>query len=127
MSRPKVVLTTLASVLGLALACSRQPAGPMSPTAHPVASAADGADGSTLKADPPELVSPIKDQQAPDNPLLIAKPTKMDFDGRSDGLLYHFEVYNPAGSKILDSGLLAQPQFQITDRLDYSLRFTWRV
>jgi hypothetical protein len=127
MSRSKFVLTALASILGLALACSRQSPAPMSPTSHGVANAADAADGSTLKADPPVLVSPINNQQASDNPTLTAKPTKLDFDGRSAGLQYRFELYNPSGAKILDSGLLNQPTFQVTERLPFSQRHTWRV
>ena len=43
----------------------------------------------------------------------------MDFDGVSAGLQYRFEVYNAAGAKIIDSGLLGQPTFQITEKLVY--------
>src|ERR1700741_1338458 len=114
MSRSKFAITALAGILGLALACSHQSPSPTSPTSHAVANANEATDGSTLKADPPALVSPINDQQSVDNPTLIAKTTKMDFDGRSDGLQYRFEVYNPAGAKFIDSGLLDQPTFQIT-------------
>src|SRR5215475_7305878 len=127
MSRSKFVVTALASILGLALACSRQSPSPASPTSHPAARAAEGADGSTLKADPPVLVSPLNDQQQPDNPTLTAKPTRMDFDGRSDGLLYRIEVYNAAGSKIIDTGLLPQPTYPIAQKLEYQQRHTWRA
>jgi hypothetical protein len=127
MSRPKFVLITISAFLGLALACSRQAAAPTSPSAHPAASSTESADGSTLKADPPVLVSPLNDAQASDSPTLVAKPTKMDFDGRSPGLQYRFEVFNPAGAKILDSGLLDEPSFRITENLDYGARHTWRV
>jgi hypothetical protein len=127
MSRSKFVLTALASILGLALACSRQSPAPMSPTSHAVANANEGVDGSTLKADAPELIAPVNDQQAPDTPTLRAKATKMDFDGASAGLQYRFEVYNQAGAKIIDSGLLNQPTFQVTDKLTYAQRHTWRV
>jgi hypothetical protein len=127
MSRPTFLTALVVSALGLALACSRQAASPTSPSAHAAVAAAEGVDGSTLKADPPVLVSPIKDADAPDHPTLVAKPTKMDFDGRSDGLLYRFELYNQAGAKILDSGLLQQPSFQIADNLDYGQRHAWRV
>src|SRR5262249_33683985 len=128
MSRSKLVLTSLACVLGLALACSHQSPSPTSPTSHPVAAASDGTDGSTLKADPPVLVSPLNDQQMPDNPTLTAKPTKMDFDGRApQGLQYRIEVYNAAGAKIIDSGLLDQPTLQITQKLEYAQRHTWRA
>jgi hypothetical protein len=127
MSRPKVVITAIASFLGLALACSHQSPAPTSPSSHAVADANEGVDGSTLKADPPALVSPINDQQAPDNPTLVAKPTKMDFDGVSAGIQYRFEVYNQGGAKIVDSGLLNQPTFQITEKLVYRQRHTWRL
>jgi hypothetical protein len=129
MSRSKFVVTTLASILGLALACSRQSSqSPTAPTSHAAATAADAADGSTLKADPPVLVSPLNDAQMPDNPTLTAKPTKMDFDGRApDGLFYRIEVYNAAGTKIIDTGLLPQPTYQITQKLEYQQRHTWRA
>jgi hypothetical protein len=113
--------------MGLALACGGQSPAPTSPTGQALADAGESANGSTLKADPPALVSPINDQQAPDNPMLVAKTTKMDFDGVSAGLRYHFEVYNPAGAKIIDSGLLNEPTFQITQRLEFKQRHTWRV
>ncbi len=127
MSRSKFVITALAIILGLALACSHQSPSPTSPTSHPVAKASDGTDGSTLKADPPVLVSPLNDAQQPDNPTLTAKTTKMDFDGVSAGLQYRIEVYNAAGAKIIDTGLLAQPTYQITQKLEYAQRHTWRV
>jgi hypothetical protein len=128
MSRSKLFVTSLASILGLALACNHQSPSPTSPTSHPVATASDGTDGSTLKADPPVLVSPVNDQQMPDNPTLTAKPTKMDFDGRApQGLQYRIEVYNAAGAKIIDSGLLDQPTIQITQKLEYAQRHTWRA
>jgi len=127
MVRSRILITLAASLLGLALACSRQSPSPTSPSSHPASNTADGADGSTLKADAPVLLSPIHDQQAPDNPTLTAKPTKMDFDGLSAGLQYRFEVFNPAGAKIVDSGLLNQPTFQVTDKLVYRQRHTWRV
>ena len=126
MSRSKVLLTTVASVLGLAVACSHQSPAPTSPTTHAVANANEAVDWSTLKADAPELISPINDQQAPDTPTLRAKATKMDFDGVSAGLQYRFEVYNQAGAKIADSGLLNQPTFQVTDKLAYGQRHTCR-
>lgn len=127
MSRSSFVITATASVLGLALACSHPSPSPTSPTTHPVANANDGIEGSTLKADAPELISPINDQQASDTPTLSAKPTKMDFDGVSAGLQYRFEVYNQGGAKIVDSGLLNQPTFQVTDKLAKAQRHTWRV
>src|SRR5262245_15496567 len=127
MTRPKFVITAFAGFLGLALACGRQSSAPTSPSGQAAANGAEGAGGSTLKADPPALVSPINDQQAPDKPTLTARTTKMDFDGRSPGLQYRFEVYNPVGAKIIDSGLLDQPTFQIVDALVYKQRHTWRV
>src|SRR5262249_32898504 len=128
MSRSKFVVITLASIFGLTLACSRQSPSPTAPTSHSATAATDGTDGSTLKADPPVLVSPLNDAQMPDNPTLTAKATKMDFDGRSpEGLFYRIEVYNAAGSKIIDTGLLAQPTYQITQKLEYQQRHTWRV
>lgn len=127
MSRPRFTIVGLAAVFGLALACSRQPAAPTSPTSQSAAGADAAPDGSTLKAEPPVPVSPINDQQAKDSPTLTAKPTAMSFDGSTENLQYHFEVYNESDVKILDSGLLATPIFPITTPLDFKKRHTWRV
>src|SRR5205823_700255 len=75
----------------------------------------------------PVPVSPINNQQAKDAPTLIATPTAMNFDGRTADLQYHFEVYDESGVKILDSGLLETPTFQITTSLAFKTRHTWRV
>ena len=127
MARSTFILSAFSLISTLALACSRQSPAPTSPSTHSAASTFDSTDGSTLKADPPAPVSPVRDEQTPDNPTLTARPTKMDFDGREPGLLYHFEVYDPGGAKILDSGLRTQTTFQITERLEHNRRHSWRV
>lgn len=127
MSDHRFALGCLVAALALVPACGRQPASPTSPSASEVVAAEAAADGSTLKADAPLLVSPVNDQQAKDSPTLVARPVTLSFDGYSAGLLYRFEVFNEAGAKLLDSGLLAEPAYLIAAPLSYRTRHTWRV
>src|SRR5207248_3138189 len=66
MSRQKSVIAASAAILALALACSKQSSAPTSPSATTPASAAAAADGSTLKAAAPSLVSPLNDAKLDD-------------------------------------------------------------
>jgi len=127
MSRPRFVVTGVAAVLALSLACSRQNANPTSPSAL---GAADGtgaaADGSTLKATPPVPVSPVNDAQVNDLPTLTATPSTMKFTDPAP-LQYRFEVFNEGGAKAQDSGLVNGPSFKVTATLAFRRRHTWRV
>ncbi|MQA30326.1 MAG: hypothetical protein GEU82_10880 [Luteitalea sp.] len=126
MSRSSVTAISVAILLGLAVACSRQSSSPTSPSSQ----GSDGsvpaaADGSTLKATPPTPASPVNDQQVGETPTLSATRSSMKF---ADGpLTYRFQVFNEAGAMVQDSGVMNGPSFRVTARLDFRKRYTWRA
>ena len=126
LSRPSFVVTGIAAVLALSLACSRQTSNPTSPSALAARGADAAADGSTLKATPPVLVSPVNDVQVSDLPTLTATASTMKFTEPLT-LQYRFEVFNEAGAKVQDSGLLNGPSFKVTATLSFRKRHTWRA
>src|SRR5439155_21271406 len=74
MTRRRFAATGLLTFLALAIACTRQPSTPASPTAAVPSQLDASADGSTLKATAPAPISPINDQQVSDAPALTASP-----------------------------------------------------
>ncbi len=127
MSRPRFVVTGVAAVLALSLACSRQTANPTSPSALAAANGTGAAaDGSTLKATAPVPVSPVNDAQVNDLPTLTATASTMKFTDPVP-LQYRFEVFNEAGVKVQDSGLVNSPSFKVTATLSFRRRHTWRA
>ena len=127
MSRPRFVVTGIAAVLALSLACSRQTATPTSPSSLSGANGTGAAaDGSTLKATPPVPVSPVNDVQVSDLPTLTATASTMKFTD-SAALQYRFEIFNEVGAKVQDSGLVSSPSFKVTATLGFRKRHTWRA
>jgi hypothetical protein len=127
MSRPGFVVTGIAAVLALSLACSHQTANPTSPSALATATGTGAAaDGSTLKATAPVPVSPVNDVQVSDLPTLTATASTMKF-AEPAPLQYRFEVFNEAGAKVQDSGLVNGPSFKVTAALSFRKRHTWRA
>jgi hypothetical protein len=127
MSGPKFIVFSIATLLSLAVACSRQPTAPTPATSSPVASADAAADGSTLKVTAPTPTAPINDAQMSDNfPTLTATAATAKF-GDPGPLQYRFEVYGDTGAKVQDSGLMSSPVFRISALLSFKKRQTWRV
>lgn len=128
MFRPRLTVTGLAALLALVLACSRQSAAPISPTAPNAADADAAADGSTLKTTPPVPVSPINDQAVTDSPTLTATASTMKFGGPAPGpLQYRFQVFNEAGTQVADSGAQSGLSYRVTTIVDFKKRHTWRA
>jgi hypothetical protein len=84
------------------------------------------ADGSTLKATAPVPISPVNDAQVNDLPTLTATASTMKFTGPLP-LQYRFEVFNEAGARVQNSGLLNSPSFKVTATLSFRRRHTWRA
>ncbi|HUR34286.1 MAG TPA: hypothetical protein VM032_10865 [Vicinamibacterales bacterium] len=127
MSR-KFTVTGVAALLALAIACSRQAATPTSPSASAAASGAAAADGSTLKVSAPVPVSPINDQQQSDAPTLAANAASTRFGATAPGALsYRFQVFNPAGTMIADSGAIGALTYRVSTIVEFKARHTWRV
>ena len=126
MSRPRFVVTGAAAALVLSLACSRQTANPASPSALTANGTGAAADGSTLKATPPVPRSPVNDAQVNDLPTLTVAASTMKFTDPVP-LQYRFEVFNEAGARVQDSGLVNGPSFKVTATLSFRKRHTWRA
>jgi hypothetical protein len=127
MSRPRFVVIGIAAVLALSLACSRQNAAPTSPSSSGSSNAAGAAaDGSTLKVTSPVPVSPVNDAQVNDLPTLTVTASTMKFTDPAP-LQYRFEIFDEAGVKRQDSGLVNGPSFKVTATLSFRKRHTWRA
>jgi hypothetical protein len=139
MQQFKLALGGLAVLAGLFVACGHESSSPTSPTAaQPGGAAASstaasglnqpaatGADGSTLKATAPTLVSPLNDVKLEERPTLVANPATLKF---SEGTLqYRFQVINEGGVVVYDSGPVATTTHVVTGDLDFEKRHTWRV
>lgn len=120
--------------LALAAACGKNAETPTTPSASSADSASANADGSTIKASAPTLVGPA-------NGLLVEGSfadgvtlrIRNSVSRHSAGLpvVYHFEIYNPAGVKIDDSGEVVpgavETAYKIKVDLDGEVRYTWRA
>lgn len=125
MSGHKLAAVGLAALLALTLACTGPSSTPTSPTTSALSGGNATADGSTLKAPAPLPTSPVNDERVADSPTLTATPSTLKFGQGT--LLYRFEVFNSAGTKVSDSGLLSSPSFRVTATLEYDRRHTWHV
>jgi hypothetical protein len=98
----KVFLCTAASVLAVAVACSKTTTSPASPTAATPSDTAAAADGSTLKATTPSIVSPSGGTQITDPVTLTASKAAGKY--QDVALSYQFQVRS--GSNVVyDSGV----------------------
>ena len=127
----KVLLSTAAGVMGLALACSKSTPAPTSPstTSQPETSA--NADGSTLKASTPAIVSPNGGTQVSDPITLTASKATAKFQDVT--LSYQFQVRS-GSTVVYDSGIVAGSvsgnnvsQTVPGTALNSDTDYTWRV
>jgi hypothetical protein len=93
-------------VTALATACTTSTPTPSSPTSVAPFDVDAAADGSTLKVTAPVPVSPVNNVR-PENPeiSLVASNATPRFEG-SLALRYRFELYDAAGTRIYQSGLV---------------------
>ncbi len=127
MSR-RFTLMTGAALMALAIACSRQSATPTSPSGSAAANAAAAADGSTLKVSAPALVSPVNDAQQTDAATLTVSAAAGKYSDALPGpLSYRFQVLNPAGAIVVDSGPIGALSYRVPTQLEFKVRHTWRV
>lgn len=131
MFQKRVLLCTCATVLAVAIACSKQSPSPVSPSAAPEAAADAAPDGSTLKATAPTPVSPVGGAQ-PDTVVLTATKSVGKFADISPS--YEFEIFNAANARVYTSGVIGgvgsgdNVTHQPPDTaLDFDQPYTWRV
>jgi hypothetical protein len=118
------------AALAISASCSRTP--PPAPTAPSATagsvSAATAADGSTLKVNPPALVTPVEGERVNDRrPTLIwANAIRRYVD---TGVAYDIEVWSPT-DRVYTTTVGETPDFGqhlLPFDLEYDLAYTWRV
>ena len=131
MFQKRLLACACATVLALAVACSKDSAPPVSPSASPDAGAAAAPDGSTLKTGAPAAVSPVNGAQ-PDTIVLTAGKVAGKYADISPS--YEFEIKNAAGAVTNSSGVIAGVTSgnNVTytppaTAFDFDTPYTWRV
>lgn len=100
MSQKRFVLCSAAALLAVAVACSKSPQSPASPTTTVDVSGNAAPDGSTLKVTAPTPQSPVNSAIV-ETVVLVAGTSTAQFPGVSlPPLAYEFEVKNGAGTTI---------------------------
>lgn len=126
MPRKTYVVTGVAALVALAIACGKQSDTPVSPSsARAVATnEAAGSQGETLKITAPTLISPINNVvlDGADATMVCTPPTGK-FEPTT--LAYDFELYDANNVKIRTE-VVAGPQW-VVHGLDFKSNFTWRV
>jgi hypothetical protein len=126
MSRRTYLVTGLAALMALSMACSRQNTAPVSPSSAKPASVSEtsGPQGETLKISAPTPISPINDAvlDGADATLVCAPPTSK-FEGTT--LAYDFELYDSNNVKIRTE--VVSGTTWVVRGLDFEAHYTWRV
>ncbi len=123
------LLSMCALVAGVTACHSSKSTAPTAPTATEAKTSADlPADGSTLKAEPAGVVSPINDQKLTSSVVILtASPGSLQFPTTTAVTLqYRFQVFSAAGT-LLDNAVVSGTTYQVTTTLVPNTRHTWRV
>ena len=124
MQRTTYLVTGLAALTALLMACSRQNAAPVSPSGANPASVSEtsGSLGETLKISAPTPISPINDAvlDGADATLVCAPPTSK-FVGTT--LAYDFELYDSNNVKVRTE--VVNGTTWIVRGLDFEGHYTW--
>lgn len=130
--RKKFLVSGVVVAIAIAIACADRPGSPTSPSASGALTTSAAADGSTLKATAPTLVSPINTQRvdAPEPTLVVANSTTEFASGVS--LSYRFEVYNSANTLVDRSGLVpgdssGTTSYVVAVQLEGDQTYEWRA
>lgn len=125
------VLCSAAALVALAVACSKSPQTPSSPTSIQEPSATAAADGSTLKVAAPSPVSPVNNAQPETLTLVTSKVT-----GKFDTSLnpsYEFEIKTAGGATVTACNATVAPgsgstvAYTPSCALEFDAAHTWRV
>lgn len=119
-----------AALAALAVACSRQPSTPVSPSGAAIPESEAAPDGSTLKVTAPTPVSPINNAQPEQLVLVLTKGS-----GKFDAAVapsYEFEIRNAAGNPVsgcsatLPGGGGSTVSYTPACSLEFDSPYTWR-
>jgi hypothetical protein len=131
MQHTKAVACASAVLLALAVACSKNPETPVSPTSAQPGSTEAGPNGETLKANAPTPQSPINGAQ-PDEVVFTAGKSSGSFDqGLAANYSYEFQVLNGSNvvcGQTLPGGSGSTVTWTPTScNLALDTAYTWRV
>ena len=122
--------TCIASLMAVATACAQSPQSPAGPSAVVSTGAGAAADGTTLKAPAPSVVSPVNGEK-----LANRKPTFVfnNVQGKYAGaaFTYLLEMYDPNNQLVsrlsLPQATGKTTQYAYPTDLEKDTRYTWRV
>ena len=130
MKRRILALLSMCALVAGVIAChSSNPAAPATAAGTVVKASGElPADGSTLKAEPAGVLSPINDQKMTSSVVILtASPSSLQFPTATPVTLeYRFQVFS-AGGALLDNALVSGTTYQVTTVLIPNTRHTWRV
>lgn len=130
MSQKRFVLCSATALLAVAVACSKSPQSPASPSATTEVAGDLGPDGSTLKVTAPTPQSPVGGAQ-PTTIVLVSGTSSALFPAAAvPPLTYQFEVRNAAGATICTAtGTPSGSTVTVTPvcTLDFDANYSWRV
>jgi hypothetical protein len=128
----KVLLCTVITAVGFALACGKSSQGPTSPSSAAPSDSAAAADGSTLKVTAPSPVSPINGAQPDGQLILIATKSQGKFDVNIQ-VSYQFQIRS-GSTVVFDSGVVGgsgngpnQVAYAPAVSLTPDATYTWRA
>lgn len=115
-----------------AMACAYNAETPTSPSAGSVAPADAAADGSTLKATAPTVVSPAPGSRLTEfRVTLVVGPSSGTFAPLISGVGYEFQVLDSSGNVIETSGTVQQSggnvSYTVQRQLDVDRTYRWRA
>lgn len=131
MQHKKAVACASAVLLALAVACSKNPETPVSPSSAEPGTTSAGPNGETLKASAPTPESPVNGAQ-PDTLVLSAGKATGSFNKGLDGeYSYEFQIMNAGNSLVCASfvpgGSGSSVTWTPTCNLELDANHTWRV
>jgi hypothetical protein len=131
MQHKKAVACASAVLLALAVACSKNPETPLSPSSAEPGTTSAGPNGETLKASAPTPESPVNGAQ-PDTLVLSAGKSTGSFNKGLDGeYSYEFQIMNAGNSLVCASfvpgGSGSSVTWTPTCNLELDANHTWRV
>lgn len=131
MQYKRIVLSSAAALLAVAVACSKSPETPVTPSATPDVSTDAAPDGSTLKVPAPAPVSPVNNAQVDPLVLVTGKVT-----GKFDQTVnpsYEFEIRTGGGATVAGCSSTVPPgggstvSYSPPCQLAFDTAHTWRV
>lgn len=130
MSRKYLLASGFVCLLALAMGCGQETPTPISPSGVPAGETDAGADGSTLKATAPSIVSPTGGGQLEQGDVVLTLNNAQPKYG-TVALSYRFEVFNESGAKVYTSPLVnggnGRTSHTVTESLDSAKNHTWRA